>query len=278
MGLNVKLGLTLFILSPAVSAQQPTLRTESNLVIVPTLVKGDHGKPVFGLQANDFLVQDDGVEQKIHLDDAADPEPVSLVIAVQTGRTAEAEFRRIRTLVTMLDPILSAGQTEVALLSFDSQVTIVQDFTLESGLIERDLKKLERGDNGAAILDAINLAAHLLEKRPKGRQRVLLLVSETRDHGSHAVTIDDVLASLGTSNTLVFSMAFSPTVSNLLDDTRGNLQPEGDWVNLGQLATKLLIMARQAMRKNIPKAVAEMTGGEYEFFKSHHGFESRMTE
>ncbi len=107
---------------------------------------------------------------------------------------------------------------------------------------------------------------------------MLLLVSETRDHGSHAVTIDDVLASLGTSTTLVFSLAFSPTVSNLLDDARGNLQPEGDWVDLGELATKLLIMTRQAMRRNIPKTVAAMTGGEYELFKSHSGFESRMTE
>ena len=41
---------------------------------------------------------------------------------------------------------------------------------------------------------------------------------------------------------------------------------------------ELLIMSAQAMRKNIPKTIAEMTGGEYELFKSHKGFESRMVE
>ncbi len=40
----------------------------------------------------------------------------------------------------------------------------------------------------------------------------------------------------------------------------------------------LVIMAVQAMRKNAPKTIAEMTGGEYELFKSHKGFESRITE
>jgi hypothetical protein len=37
-------------------------------------------------------------------------------------------------------------------------------------------------------------------------------------------------------------------------------------------------MASQSIRRNTPKAVTEMTGGEYELFKSHHGFESRMID
>jgi len=35
-------------------------------------------------------------------------------------------------------------------------------------------------------------------------------------------------------------------------------------------------MARQSMKKNIPKAIAAMTGGEYELFSSRKGFETRM--
>ena len=41
---------------------------------------------------------------------------------------------------------------------------------------------------------------------------------------------------------------------------------------------ELLIMARQAMRKNAPKSVAAMTGGEYELFTSRKSFERFMTE
>ena len=40
----------------------------------------------------------------------------------------------------------------------------------------------------------------------------------------------------------------------------------------------LVKMAIEAMRKNTPKTIAELTGGEYELFTSHKAFESRVTE
>jgi hypothetical protein len=49
-------------------------------------------------------------------------------------------------------------------------------------------------------------------------------------------------------------------------------------VDIGVAAMRLGELVHQAMRKNIPKTVAAMTGGEYEVFKSHNGFESRMSE
>ena len=39
-----------------------------------------------------------------------------------------------------------------------------------------------------------------------------------------------------------------------------------------------LILAVEAMRQNTPKTIAQMTGGEYELFKSSKGFESRMID
>lgn len=47
----------------------PTLRTQSNVVFVPTLVTDKHGKLVFGLKASDFIIEDDGVPQQINMDD-----------------------------------------------------------------------------------------------------------------------------------------------------------------------------------------------------------------
>ena len=41
---------------------------------------------------------------------------------------------------------------------------------------------------------------------------------------------------------------------------------------------ELVVLSAEAMRKNAPKTVAEMTGGEYELFKSAKGFESRMID
>jgi hypothetical protein len=76
------------------------------------------------------------------------------------------------------------------------------------------------------------------------------------------------------SNTLVYTLAFSPTVSNVLDDMRGKLERKGNAFDLGALVNLTI----QAMRKNTPKTIAAMTGGEYELFKSHAGFESRIVE
>jgi hypothetical protein len=39
--------------------QEPTFRARSNVVTVPTLVKDEHGQVIYGLQANDFIIEDD---------------------------------------------------------------------------------------------------------------------------------------------------------------------------------------------------------------------------
>jgi hypothetical protein len=59
-----------------------------------------------------------------------------------------------------------------------------------------------------------------------------------------------------------------------LDTARGANKDE--WGANVDIIEKLAA-ARQAMRKNIPKTLASMTGGEYELFMSRKGFETNMT-
>ena len=68
-----------------VSDSTPVLRRGATLVLVPTLIKTSRGEPVFGLTANDFILTDDGIEQKISLEENTDSQPLALVILVQTG-------------------------------------------------------------------------------------------------------------------------------------------------------------------------------------------------
>jgi VWFA-related protein len=257
-----------------ISAQEPTFNSQSNVVIVPALIRDGKGNAVYGLQANDFIVDDDGVEQTVHLDEAADSEPVSVVVAVQTGRRAMREFPRIRGLSAMLQPIFGQPNAKVALVEFDSKVNLVQDFTHTDGLIEEELKQLQLGDDGAAILDAVDYSVKLLEALPARRQRVLLLISETRDHGSKQAKIEDVVRAIGNSSTVIYALPFSPSLSQVLDTERGSnmdeLQGGANWI-------PLFVMAAHALRKNIPKTITSMTGGEYELFSSRKSFETKMT-
>ena len=88
------------------------------MVVVPTLVRDANGSLVYGLQAKDFIIEDDGVEQAPYLDEAAEAELVSLMIVVQRGRRAKREFERMRGLPAMLEPVLSQPDTETALVFF----------------------------------------------------------------------------------------------------------------------------------------------------------------
>ena len=256
--------------------QETTLRSQSNLVLVPTLVKDRQGGIVYGLEAKDFIVEDDGVEQAVRLDEAPEGQPVSLVVAIQRGRRASYEFARMQGLKSMLDPLFSLGTARVALIEFDSRVDVIGDFTRDADLIASDLENLHPGDDGAAILDAINYSVNLLKKEPEDRQRVLLLISETRDHGSvlHK-KMPAIVAGLGDSNIMVYTLSFSPSLSNILDTGRGNNKSE-----MGPSPDLLapLMMTVRAMEKNVPKTVAAMTGGEYELFETRKKFEVRMND
>jgi VWFA-related protein len=268
------ISLSLLLVS-ASGAQDTTIHAQSNVVLIPALVKDAKGHAVYGLQAQDFIVEDDGSAQAVRLDEAAEAEPVSLVIAVQIGREAGREFPRIKGLSSMIRPILDQEGTQAAVVQFDSGIELAQEFTTEPRLVENTLKTLKSGDGGAAILDAVKYSLNLLEQQPAGRQRVLLLVSETRDHGSHMATIDDVVTAIGETNTTVYTLVFSPSLSNILDTGRGNNQDE---MNAGPDLLAPLLLIRQAMRKNVPKAISSMTGGEYALFESQNGFETRMLD
>jgi VWFA-related protein len=263
------------------SAQEPTLRSRSNLVLVPTLVKDRQGAIVYGLPPSDFIVEDDGVEVPSRLDETPEGQPISLVVAIQKGRRASYEFARMQGLRAMISPLFAAGSARVAVVEFDSRVQTTRNFTDDESLFDADLTNLQPGDDGAAILDAVAYSINLLRNEPDDRQRVLLLISETHDHGSR-VKIEDAVAAVGQANVLMYALAFSPGISNILDTGRGvntpldpnaknEMHPEMNFLDLAY-------RAGQAMRKNVPSTVTAMTGGEYELFATRKKFDARMND
>ena len=217
----------------------------------------------------------------MRLDEIDDTRPTSIVVVVQLGRRAYAELPRIHGLSSMLSPLVEQGHANVAVVTFDSHVRQVLNATNDPAQLSRTLNGLEGGDGGAALVDAVDYSIKLLNTTPRDRQRVLLLVSETRDHGSHKKT-EDVLRELGSSNTVVYALTFSPSKSNFLDTMRGHdnpdLHPEQTEEHEGPDLLAPLLMTAQAARKNAAKAIAEMTGGEYAQFSTGKNFDRDMTE
>src|ERR1051326_2583799 len=212
--------LVVLFAAAGVDAQESVIRTRTTVVLVPTLVKDPQGKLIDGLGAEDFIIKDDGVAQTVRLDEVFDSQPVSLVVAVQRGGSADREFGRMKGLGEMLDPAIDQGKTEIAIVEFDSHVRLTRDFTKDGSLIRRILANPRFGDGGAAILDAVNYSVKLLDKRPVDHQRVLLLISETRDHGISSRIIEGP-PTLANRNRVKYPLAFPPAMSALLDPFRG---------------------------------------------------------
>jgi VWFA-related protein len=266
-----------FLAGGGAARQDTTLRSQANAVIVPVLVQDAKGGVIYGLTQKDFVLSDDGAEQIVHLDDSAEAGAISLVVAIQTGRRARREFPRMRGIGAMLSPVFAQPGSRVALVEFDSQIHLANGFTGDETLMDQNLNALQAGDDGAAIRDAVKFSVSLLEKEAARRQRVLLLVSENRDQGSRVARIDEVVAAVGNSNTVVYALAFSPSLSQVLDTERGSNHDEAYWDAPPDIIGSLR-MARESMRKNTSQAIAAMTGGEHGNFSSRRAFETQLVD
>jgi VWFA-related protein len=180
-------------------------------VQVPALVRNKANKLVYSLTANDFVLTDDGVPQKLHLEEDTGSEPLALVIDIEDGGAGARELAKYAGLATMLDSIVGGVPHEVAIVSFDSSPALVRDFTSDADAAGRAIQALaadKSGDSGAAILDSLDFSIDLLRKQPPQYRRVILLVSETLDAGSH-LKLDEALRSFDDTNTTIYAVAFS---------------------------------------------------------------------
>jgi VWFA-related protein len=257
---------------PGQEAEGPNLRVTTTEVLVPTLVEKKSGGILYGLKPDDFVLEDNGVPQKIRVQPELDTAPMALVVAVEEGGASVLEFDKLAKMGPLLDLFLSDPRSEVALVGFDSVPHLIQDYTHAGGQVNAELQQLQPGDGGAAILDTVNYAVTLLETQPKEYRRVLLLISEERDHGSKHTKPVDLIKKIGESDVLVLSVSYSPAAAQFANDMNRTNYEETSAADL--LAP--LLMALKSIRKNVAKEIAEESGGEYATFFTDKRFEARV--
>lgn len=262
---------------PGPQSDTQTLHVTTTEVLVPTLVEKRDGDIIYGLKQNDFIVEDNGVPQKIHVQEEMDTAPVALVIAVELGGASVLEFDKLAKMGPLLDLYLTDAKSEVALMGFDSKPHLICDYTHSGDQINDALTHLQPGDGGAAILDTISSAVDLLETQPKEYRRVLLLISEQRDHGSKHTKPAALIRKIGGSDVLILSVAFSPTRAELEHDVANEVKGTGEEAPTMSMVSAL-VAAIQAFRKNVTKEIALMSGGEYTTFTGDKRFEARVVD
>ncbi len=255
---------------PAASDGQYTLKAGAKIVLVPATVEVK-GKVLYGLKPEDFVAEDNGVPQKITMDEDTDSLGLSLVVLLQCSRSAVMEYSKIDQLPQMIDALVGGAPKEIALVRYGDHPELVQPFTRDMDVVGSSMAKMGPCEsNNAATLDAVSYGASILANRRDRYRRVILLISETRDHGS-TVKEGHVIEQLGKTNTVVNAVAFSPVGSDsyrsLTTFTPGSYGVFG-----------LLFSAVQALRQNVPKTLAHLSGGEYINFLTKKAFENGLLD
>jgi VWFA-related protein len=246
--------------------------TQTNLVIVPTQVTTQQGEFIYGLKDSQFVVTDNGVLQHVRLEEAPEQTGLSLVVVVQCSRAAALESAKLAGLYTMIENITGAAPYEVAVVSYGTKPSLLGDFTSNPEKLRTAVSAFKPcNEGGAATLDAVEYATQLLEDREKHYRRAILLISETRDHGSRT-TPQEVIQELGETNTVVDSVAYSPA----RDEFLSQLKPNGYGSTGIMQITPLVLMAINAMKENASSELATLSGGEYLNFTTRKGFDQAL--
>jgi VWFA-related protein len=287
---NVQFGIAAAVLS-GVALAQTTLHTTTTLVVVPTLVQTQDKALVFSLTAEDFIVTDNGVPQKVTLEEES-KRPLSLVVLIQTGGIARVQFPNYTNLEVMLAEILGKGPNEVSVVNFDSRPEAASPFTSDIAQWREAIDKPDQGDSGAAILDSIAYGLELLKKEPASNRRAILLISQEHDDGSKT-TLKEIVRDLGEANTAVYSVTFSkekttakqdlkyphvnPPISIIPSDCsiKAGNDPATPFQGYFNLDAPLRLIFG-AMQKNLSAEVAHLSGGESDSFDNRNELDEAL--
>jgi VWFA-related protein len=254
-------------------AAQPTLHTTTTLVVIPALVQTPAQNLVFSLTADDFTLTDNGVPQKITVESDTAP-PLSLVVLMQTGGAARAQFGSYSHLDTMLAAILGNSHDKVSIVNFDSRPEAASPFTSDIAQWRDAIDQPDPGDSGAAIFDGLSYALNLLKQQPPNTRRAILLLSQEHDNGSKA-TLEDIARTAAETNTAIYSVTFSAEKTTFKQALKGSSpvshppivvnRAAGPFLGYFNLGAPLGL-ALGAMRKNTSEELSGLSGGESSSF------------
>jgi hypothetical protein len=90
--------------------QQKPIRAGTQLVVLPTGVTDEHGRPIEGLSSSDFIVLDNGKPRPVQVDtEDSGLAPIALVTLIQTSDISLSALAKIRKVGIMIpDAVVGA--------------------------------------------------------------------------------------------------------------------------------------------------------------------------
>ena len=199
-----------------------TIKVNVNFVVVPVTVKDYKGHLVDGLRKDDFAILEDGVDQKIRLF-TSDPFPLSAAVVLDIG-VPDQVLHKVNETLPALAAAFSQFD-ELAFYSYGDTVHKEHDFSALTDRYASTIKRMKKeGQKGGApvvggplgqpspsvngkpvdpnapqgglvyvpyrephvLNDAILAAAQDLATRPKDRRKLIFVIGDGKEVGSHA--------------------------------------------------------------------------------------------
>jgi len=247
----MRLTLAIVVFAALACAQ---FKSTTQLVVAPTTVKDSRGHFVDGLTADDLILTDNTVPQTIQMDWMTFP--IDLVVAVQTSANSGPVIDKLGGTGILFSQLLAANAGETAMISFSDTVQVHQNFTGDPDAVTHSLQMLRMEGSDAHMLDAMRQALSMLETRPAGRRRIILMIAENRDRGSES-KLPDVMAQVERLNAAVYWVTWSPvlqpfTVKNKVKEDLKPIAERRKYTDCVDMPTWLLALCKRPYETPVP--------------------------
>src|ERR1700730_4471768 len=191
------LGCVVAALAQDTAQQGPAIRTQVNLVSLFVTVRDKSKHIVTDLKKEDFKILEDGQSQEIAFFSKEVTLPITLAMLLDTSGSEQYMLGAIQEAGgRFMDRVLRKGD-EALVMSFDSDVDLLSDFTDDRGQLDRAIHKARintpsggsiasnpgpidsRQITGTALYDAIYLACNEKLKNEGGRKAIGLVYDPT---------------------------------------------------------------------------------------------------
>ena len=174
-----------------------------DLVTVTATVSDASGRFVRGLQADDFVVYEDGTPQEV-TSFSADRVPVSLGLALDTsGSMAGEKLDDARAALDRFVYDLLDERDELFLYRFSDRPSLLQDWTTDRSRLSRAMSRITP-NGGTALYDAV-AAAVPFAATGHNPKKALVIISDGNDTSS-STSLRDVQELVADSDVLVYAI------------------------------------------------------------------------
>jgi len=192
---------------PAVSMQrsEDTISVDVNLVNILFTVADKKGKFVTNLRKDDFKVFEDERPQTITNFSSETNLPLTIALLVDTSGSIRDKLRfEEEAAIEFFYSTLQRGKDKALVISFDSGVELLQDFTDDPEKLADKIRKIRAG-GGTSLYDAIYLAVN--EKlAAQGGRKIVILITDGDDNSSR-VSLTETLEAAQQNFVTIYSIS-----------------------------------------------------------------------